>query len=71
MVKDDDKMLRRFGKKVAKRRRDLKLSQAELAKAADLDRTYISGIERGVQNPSLKNISRIANALNLKITELF
>jgi DNA-binding XRE family transcriptional regulator len=70
MVKDDDKILQRFGKKVAKRRRELKLSQAELAKVAALDRTYISGIERGVQNPSLKIMLKIARTLNCTVQEL-
>jgi transcriptional regulator with XRE-family HTH domain len=70
MVKDDDKILLRFGKKVRKYRKVLKLSQDELAKAAELDRTYISGIERGLQNPSLKNIARIASVLGVKAKEL-
>jgi transcriptional regulator with XRE-family HTH domain len=70
MIKDDDKILLRFGKKVRKLRKGLKLSQGELAKLSELDRTYISGIERGVQNPSLKNIAKIASALKIKPNEL-
>lgn len=38
---------------------------------AELDRTYISGIERGVRNVSLTNIFRIAEALNVPAAELF
>jgi DNA-binding XRE family transcriptional regulator len=70
MIKDDDKILFRFGKKVRKLRRELKLSQTDLAKTAELDRTYISGIERGLQNPSLKIIAKIAKALKKKTAEL-
>ena len=33
--------------------------------------TYLSGVERGVRNPSLKNIRAIANALDVRVGELF
>ena len=39
--------------------------------AVDLDRTYIGGIERGERNPGLKTIVRIADALEVDVTELF
>ena len=39
-----------FGLNVRKRREALELSQLEAAEKADLDPTYISGIERGVRN---------------------
>ena len=41
------------------------LSQEALADLADLDRTYISGIERKLRNVSIRNIQRIADALQL------
>lgn len=41
------------------------LSQEQLALKADLDRTYISGIERGKRNVSLINIVKLAEALEL------
>jgi transcriptional regulator with XRE-family HTH domain len=47
------------------------LSQEELGSIAELDRTYISGIERGVRNVSLVNIFRIAKALKIPASELF
>jgi len=68
--KDYEKLLKRFGKKISKLRKELRLSQEELAKTTNLDRTYISGIERGVQNPSLKIVSRLARALNVKPNSL-
>jgi transcriptional regulator with XRE-family HTH domain len=45
------------------RREALGLSQEELAHRAEMDRTYASGIERGVRNPTLKMIHRLAKAL--------
>jgi len=36
-----------------------------------MDRTYLSGIERGVRNPSLANILRIAASLEVAPAELF
>jgi transcriptional regulator with XRE-family HTH domain len=46
------------------------ISQAELAWQADLDRTYISGVERGVRNPSLASLVRIAEALDTRLSRL-
>ena len=59
-----------FGEAIRKRRGELGLSQEALAEACDLDRTYISGIERGARNPSLANILKIADALRLGPAEL-
>jgi transcriptional regulator with XRE-family HTH domain len=47
------------------------LSQEQLGLIAELDRTYISGIERGVRNVSLNNIFRIAKALGVPAAALF
>lgn len=41
----------------------LDLSQEELADEAEIDRTYISGIERGKRNPSIDLLARLAEAL--------
>jgi transcriptional regulator with XRE-family HTH domain len=45
-------------------RKALALSQEELALEADIDRTYVSGIERGTRNPSLTMIAKLAERLN-------
>jgi transcriptional regulator with XRE-family HTH domain len=60
-----------FGKKIRGLRLAAGLSQEQLASLCELDRTYIGGIERGERNPALKNIYRLARALNLPISELF
>jgi len=47
------------------------ITQEELAERANLHRTYISDIERGVRNLSLENINKLAQALEVSIPELF
>jgi len=58
-------ILNSFGKKLQKLRTDRNLTQEKLAEIAGFDRTYISLLERGIRNPSLVNIFRLANALNV------
>jgi len=60
----------RFGGRVRQLRQRAGLSQEAFAAKCDLDRTYISGIERGQRNVALRNIEAIATALNLSIAEL-
>ena len=47
------------------------MSQEEVAHLTGLHVTYLSGIERGKRNPSLKNIRRVAVALGVGVEELF
>lgn len=54
-----------FGRKLRQERESKALSQEQLAELSGLDRTYISGVERGKRNISLNNIFKIAEALNL------
>lgn len=61
----------RFGNRIKELRRAKGLSQEELAFKAGLHRTYLGGIERGERNPSLKNITAIAEALAITLSELF
>jgi transcriptional regulator with XRE-family HTH domain len=46
------------------------LSQEELAHASGLHPTYISGIERGLRNPTWRSIGRVCEALQVKVSEL-
>jgi transcriptional regulator with XRE-family HTH domain len=68
----DKKMdvLLRFGQQVRERRSALGLSQEAFADKCKLDRTYISGIERGKRNVALRNIEAIAKALGITVAEL-
>ena len=60
-----------FGNRVRQQRIKLGLSQEQLGFKTGLDRTYISGIERGERNPSLKNIAKVSKALKLGLSALF
>ena len=59
-----------FGRNVARLRNEAGLSQDKLAEKADLDRTYLSGIERGVRNPGIKIVIRLARALRVPVDQL-
>ncbi len=61
----------RFGKAIRRRRRELDLSQEELAERAELHRTYISNIERGELNPSLETMEKLVKALDISVSALF
>ena len=56
---------RHVGKNLSKIRKDRGLTQEELAFDCELDRTYISGIERGIRNPTVLIIQKIASALKV------
>ena len=65
-----ERALRFFGLNVRKEREGRGLTQEKLSGRAELDPTYISGIERGVRNPSLLSILRLAKALDVTVSEL-
>jgi transcriptional regulator with XRE-family HTH domain len=60
----------RLGDAIRARRRELGVSQEALADQIGMDRTYLSGIERGERNPSYTNLLRIAASLRLPLSEL-
>jgi len=60
-----------FGDKVSELRKKQHLSQEELADRCGLHRTYIGSIERGEKSPTLNTMEKIANGLNIKISELW
>ena len=60
-----------FGRRLRALRKQRGQSQEEFALLVDLDRTYIGGIERGERNPGLKVIIRIADTLNVPVSDLF
>lgn len=55
-----------FGKNVQRIRLSKNLSQEKLGELSGLHRTYISGIERGIRNPTLTVIVKIAAALDIE-----
>lgn len=59
-----------LGRAVRHLRQEADLSQEELGYRCDLDRTYVSGIERGVRNPTLDVIWRLAEGLDSTASEL-
>ncbi len=60
----------RLGQNVRRFRVERKLSQEELAFQAEIDRTYVSQIERGVINPSLLVLWKIATVLAVDVVAL-
>lgn len=60
----------KLGRRVQALRRDKGLSQEAFADAVGLHRTYISGVERGVRNPTLTVMNRIAAGLGLPLCDL-
>jgi len=65
-----DKALSEFGRNVSRLRGQAGLTQDKLAEKAELDRTYLSGIERGVRNPGIKIVIRVARALDVSVDQL-
>lgn len=59
-----------FGAALRAARRSAGLTQEELAELSGLDRTYVSGAERGIRNPTLATLDRLAGALGLSVPEL-
>ena len=59
-----------FGRALRLRRERQGLSQEELGFASEIHRTYISELERGLKNPSLTTIARLAAALKMKASTL-
>lgn len=48
-----------------------RISQEELAFSADIDRTYVSGLERCVRNPTVDLLDKLAAVLDIKTADLF
>lgn len=71
IMNTDDLILISFGNHLKKLREERSLSQEELAHRASLDRTYISGVENGRRNISLKALNSVAKAMEINLAELF
>jgi transcriptional regulator with XRE-family HTH domain len=60
-----------FGAAIRMHRELLQLSQEDLAERAHIDRTYVSGVERGVRNPTLLVMQRLSEALGSDLDVIF
>jgi transcriptional regulator with XRE-family HTH domain len=60
-----------FGQRIKELRARSGMSQEVLAHRAGLDRTYISGVERGERNISIMNIEKISSALQVSVAYMF
>ncbi len=62
---------KKFGERIKSERLNKGLSQEQLAELAEIDRTYIGGVERGERNISLVNIEKLSKALGKKLSDIF
>jgi len=62
---------KQFGLNVKKIREELNWSQDLLSEKSSLHRTYISGIERGIRNPTIEIVEKLAIALGVPISDFF
>jgi len=65
-----DSLLIQFGVRLRALRKAARLSQEQLALQSELDRSYVGQVERGERNISLKNIGKLARALDVAPAEL-
>lgn len=63
-------LLRAFGTRVRDARKGRELSQEELAERAGVHRTYVGAVERGERNVTLLTITRLAQALDVPVSDL-
>lgn len=70
MEQNNSDLLSSFGNKLKQARKRAGISQEALAERADLDRTYISLLERGLRNPTLECIGKLARSLDTTVAEL-
>jgi transcriptional regulator with XRE-family HTH domain len=67
---DYGSVLTGFGKALRQARVQAGLTQEALAEVSGLDRTYVSGAERGIRNPSLVTLARLSQAMGLRLSDL-
>jgi len=69
-LKKKEEVQKKFGKRLADLRTSKDITQENLAFDLDVDRTYISYIERGKRNPSLYMLWKIARTLKVRLADL-
>lgn len=71
MTTGEQDILSDFGNRLRKLRIEKGFSQEKFADLTQLDRTYVSGLERGKRNPSYLILLKIAKSLNISVKDLF
>jgi transcriptional regulator with XRE-family HTH domain len=61
----------RFGKRLRKLRRNMDLTQEQLAERCGVSADFISQVERGVNSPSFETIQKLAEILEVDASEFF
>lgn len=70
MTQSKKSILIALGKIIQRKRKAQELSQEQLGFLSNLDRTYISGVERGIRNPSLTALVSLAYGLGTTVSDL-
>ena len=70
MISEEELQLKALGERLRKYRLEKGFSQESFAEKTQLDRTYISGLERGKRNPSFLIIRRISKVLELSLIHI-
>ncbi|MFA6552753.1 MAG: helix-turn-helix transcriptional regulator [Candidatus Paceibacterota bacterium] len=61
---------KKLGENMRRIREEKKMSQGDICRALDFDRSHVSNIENGKQNPTLDTIEKIAKALGVTVSQL-
>ena len=71
VYKYDKVLCRKFGKKISDYRKELGITQDELAFRANISPSYMSAIERGITDTTISTAKKISKGLNVSIIDLF
>jgi transcriptional regulator with XRE-family HTH domain len=70
-VKTETRAIKNLSRRVKELRLSKRWTQEECAEAAQVATAYLSGLERGVRNPTVKVLARLADAFGVSIKALF
>lgn len=71
IMDENANIAKRLGAKIAYTRKSKRISQIKLAEIVDMNFNYIGQIERGEANVTINTIAKLADALNVKVEDLF
>lgn len=61
----------KFGQNIKQIRKRMNITQSELATKMEISQSYLSDIENGRKNLSIKTVKKLADSLGLSVTDLF